>query len=108
MDIILKTAEQIRALMPQAKPEKYIEPILEEIERIAMRGGQSFCVFQSSQPTGINDIGLWAGGNGTRSVSATLAGRVANQLRDLGFTVGFEPGYTDPREPSPAAMIIRW
>jgi hypothetical protein len=99
----LKTAEQIRGMMPQANPERWVEAILEDIERRATLGQRSHFVSQGTSKDNISDISAWSDRNHN-----TLAGAVAFTLRGLGFTVEFKQGYSDPREHEPAKMVISW
>ena len=98
----LKTAEELRKLMPQAQPERYIADINQKLHSAASAGKSKVIIYEGQ--CGLNDIGS----TGALATSRTLAAGVARILQQNGYTVQFKPGYGDQRDYVQAHMIISW
>lgn len=97
----LKTAEQLRQMMPQAKPEEYIKDIARKLETAAAVGQNSLTIYDGQY--GLNDISLT-----THIDGKTLTAAVARVLKNSGYIISFNRGYGDQRDYVKAHMIIGW
>lgn len=104
MDITLKTADQIRQLMPQANVKLYLDPIMQEIERVAKQGGKNYTIYSgSTSKHKITDILSYID-----RAENTLAGDIVTELQKLGFIVKPNRGYDCQRDSTPASLTIFW
>ena len=97
----LKTAEELRKMMPQAQPERYIADINQKLLSAASAGKSSLTIYEGQ--CGLNDIGATSD-----ITSQTLAAAVGKILKQNGYSVVFKRGYGDQRDYIQAHMIISW
>lgn len=99
------TAADARELMPQAKIETLLQPIINKIREAAANGKRSIVIYEGTHSHHLQGITAW-GEQG--SASNSVAAAVAQELVERGFACTYTAGVHHQRDPSPAKMHIYW